>query len=226
MKKLIWIALFIIISVNTFGQTFRVQVGPAISNIDLTVKLPLEFLNKKEYTLKPDPFYGFNIFAGVDYMEREYFNLSSNFGYIRKGGKYNLHQIQIIKLLLPHQETFEGRLDYISFNTLFQPKYTFDDAITPYLSIGPRIDYMTSFELQPDDVDYDEIAEIGKLAYGLLIGGGINYHFGNWQFGGRFDYYLNFSKVVEEKFEYMKLEGDISTKDKVYTVNFSVGYSL
>ena len=81
MKKigLLLIGLTFVILLN--GQTIKIQGGTSISKLDWQNANQLN--NKK--------LIGHSVFAGLDYFDKQYFNLSSNIGLIRKGGEYDIY---------------------------------------------------------------------------------------------------------------------------------------
>lgn len=111
MKKtgLLLIGLTFAILLN--GQTFKIQGGTSISTLDWQLK-----------GINVDPFYnetliGYSVFAGVDYFDKQYFNLSSNIGMIRKGGKDEIQLTFADGDLTGETFTEKPTLDYLSINT-------------------------------------------------------------------------------------------------------------
>jgi hypothetical protein len=71
------------------------------------------------------------------------FNVSSNIGFLRKGGKdsfilRNETEEQVGEIIV------KAKLDYLSVNTTFDLKFPIKDRIFPFISIGPRFDYLIS----------------------------------------------------------------------------------
>ncbi|MFA8449071.1 MAG: hypothetical protein ACEPOW_00080 [Bacteroidales bacterium] len=226
MKKVCVLLCALLFSLSGRSQTITFQAGPAISHIDMMLDV-----SGYQYKVRSETFVGFSAFLGVDYLEKKYFHLSSNLGYIQKGGEYNEfpEELSFFIQFLPGYDFqgMKGILDYVSVNTLVNLKYPIAGKVTPYISFGPRVDYL--FDFNDLFVKYEEINEIGKLSYGLLLGGGVKYRYNRMSFGVRSDYYLNFVKVADEKIDYeelekLGLEARISVEDKVYSLQFSIGY--
>ena len=164
---------------------------------------------------------GFSILAGVDYLDKKYYNLSSNIGFIQKGGKSTI--TFVTETPDPVFEDLEiGKLNYISVNTLVDFKYPILDKVIPYLSIGPRIDYLVSYN--DGFKTLNEINKLEKLNFGMLIGSGLKCNLDKWQLGLKADYCLNFNNIVEWSSSDTNLGGSIS--DKTWLLNLTIGYRL
>ena len=74
---------------------------------------------------------------------------------------------------------------------------------------------------------FDELKKLGEfndISFGLIFGGGFKYDVSDFQFGLRFDYYLDFKKVAEWTLEDPGMGGKISVN--TFTLCLSVGYRL
>ncbi|OQC65101.1 MAG: hypothetical protein BWX49_00139 [Bacteroidetes bacterium ADurb.Bin008] len=78
MRKLLLIFSTLMLSVNLFGQTIKFQGGTTYSNLDWPTHHNFSFYDK--------PFLGYSGLIGLDYCNRNVFNLSSNIGLVQKGG--------------------------------------------------------------------------------------------------------------------------------------------
>jgi len=210
--------LIIITSLSTpcAGQTVRLQVGTSISRLDWK----LTGINTDP--LYPEKLIGYSVFAGVDYMERRYFNLSSNFGFLRKGGKTEV--ILVDEFGKPTGETKidKARLDYMSLNTLIEIKYPVKDIVSPFIGIGPRADILIKYSYQFEGLSDSD--ELQKIAFGLIMGAGVKYDRSKMQYGLRADYYLDFTKIAEWSSDETGLSGEIMAS--VFTVTLSFGLKL
>lgn len=215
---MIRVGLFIvglIVSGVCYSQTLNVQAGTSFSKLDW------ELRGIKFEEFLPQKLTGFVVLAGIDYAEKPYFNLSTNLGVIRKGGKGKL--ILIDQNGEPTGETIltKATLDYLTINTLIEGKYPIKRFI-PFIGLGPRVDFLINASKEFDGLV--AINELNKTALGLIMGGGVKYDLEKFQVGLRADYYLEFLKVAEWKIEQTAVEGEIRTS--VFTVNITVGYKL
>ena len=106
MKKLVCLIGLICLfcSEITFSQVIKIENGVSFSKMNAASSL--NFHN-------PLPFYTVNI--GCDYLEKDWFFLSSEIGYVRKGGKGHSND----EIGFSEKNT----LDCITLNTSFNVKY-------------------------------------------------------------------------------------------------------
>ena len=156
----------------------------------------------------------------IDYLDKQYFNLSSNIGVIRKGGKEKFLIADEFGFPLP-KLIEKATLDYLSINTTIDFKYRIKETIFPYISFGPRFDYL----LRSKHFDALKESDILKnTSIGLILGGGLKYEISNLQFGLRADYFLDFTKVADWTVENSGNVGKISVN--TFTISLSIGYRL
>lgn len=164
---------------------------------------------------------GYSVFAGIGYLENKRFNLSSHLGLIRKGGKGTT--ILTTETGEPNGEkTEKAYLDYITVNTTLDVKYPIKDRIIPFISVGPRYDYLVSYSSDFDGLN--DIDALKKYNVGLILGGGIKYDLSKIQIGLRADYYLNFNKLADWPAQTENLSGKVD--DKTMILNLMIGYKL
>lgn len=205
MKKTVLLLLGLTFTTLLNGQTLKIQGGTSISKLDWQNANQLD--NKK--------LIGHSIFAGLDYFDKQYFNLSSNIGLIRKGGEYYINfdsdEIALDKPVL----------DYLSINTTIDFKYTIKEKFAPFISLGPRVDFLINsknfYALKGN-------GELNDTSIGLLLGGGLKYDISNLQLGLRADYYLNFTEVASWSIESIGKGGEVSVN--TFTMNLTIGYKL
>ena len=212
--------LLIVLTIAIFanGQTVKIQGGTSMSTLDCQYK--------GFYVDSPwdETLIGYSIFAGIDYLDKPYFNLSSNIGMIRKGGKGAIPLTDYGGITM-RNFTDKPTLDYLSLNTTIDFKYRIRETVTPFIGIGPRFDYLLN-----NSKHFDELKELGEfndISFGLILGGGLKYDISDFQIGLRADYYLDFpkyKKIVDWTIEDTGMGGKISIK--TFTVNLSIGYRL
>jgi len=210
MKKTGFLIVILTITFFVYGQTVKIQGGTSVSRFDW--KLLESYLFRQSLV-------GYSIFAGVDYLDKRFFNLSSNVGMIRKGGR--LEYLRYVELGSPSSiYKAKATLDYLSVNTTIDFKYRTGNPITPFISLGPRFDYLLNSDLHFKSLK--DIIALKSASIGLILGGGLIYEICDFQFGLRADYYLDLTKVADWTIEYDGKEISVKT----YTLNMSIGYRL
>jgi len=216
MEKLVLIITILLCTSLTYGQIIKIQGGLSISSIDWELK------NINASPIFDDNLLGYSIFAGIDYMDNKYYNLSSNIGLIKKGGKDELQLVDADFEFTGDSKVMKPTLEYLTLNTLFEVKYSIKEIVSPFISFGPRIDYLVKSSKEFDSLE--EMNELKSISIGMILGGGLKYDFNKIQFGIRYDYNLNFNKIAEWKVETSNISGQIT--DNTFTINMTIGYKL
>jgi len=216
MKKTGLLLIGLTFAIFAHGQTIKIQGGTSFSTLDWQLK-----------GINIDPFFnetliGYSVFAGVDYFDKKYFNLSSNIGMIRKGGKDEMQLTFADGELTGKTITEKPTLDYLSINTAIDLKYRFKEKIAPFISIGPRIDFLVNYSKEFDGLE--ELDGLQKYAIGMILGGGLKYDISNLQFGLRADYYFDFTKVADWTIESTGNGGEVTVN--TFAINLTIGYRL
>jgi len=216
MKKIGLLLIGLTITIFANGQIVKIQGGPSFSQLDLKLNLIDGGVYRNNETMV-----SYSVFAGVDYLEKKYFNLSSNIGMIRKRGRgagardYGSGwQFGLSNKL---------SLDYLSMNTTMDFNYPIK-KISPFISVGPRFDYLLHSNNLPHAFA-DHFDAIKKTSFGLILGGGLKYDISKLQFGLRADYNLDFSKKIAE-WPDLETGSVCDILVNVFTVNLSIGYRL
>ena len=215
MKRLGLLLIGLTMVILLKGQTIKVQGGVSISELDYLIKG-----NFPSVSIYDEKLISYSLFAGLDYLDKQYFNLSSNIGMIRKGGKDEFLITDEYGQSTGLTSIEKPTLDYLSMNTLFELKYRIKDAVAPFISIGPRFDYLVKSNEHFEDLK--DLDELKSISLGLLLGGGVKYDIQNLQFGLRADYYLNFVKVADWNTEFTSRIVNVST----LAINLMIGYRL
>jgi hypothetical protein len=134
-----------------------------------------------------------SFFAGLEYLEKKHWSISSNVGFLRKGGKEPWWVYDFNGNLISTTTAF-ARFDYLSVNTTFNFKYPIKERWIPFLSIGPRVDFL---------LDHDHFfpyfetpGVVRKQSYGLVAAAGIRYQFPRFQVGLKGDHLFSFNKLA------------------------------
>jgi hypothetical protein len=168
------------------AQVLNMQAGVSISNLHSKIDgTNYTFLGQT----RDDP----SAFIGMEYLERKYWSISSNVGFVRKGGK-EANWDSVGGPEITTTETF----DYLSVNTLFNVKYPLGKWV-PYVGIGPRVDFMLSHE---HTFPYFENPGFLKdRSYGLEAAIGLRYAFSSFLVGIRAEHLYNFNHLVSLEWE-------------------------
>lgn len=216
MKKTVLLLIGLTMVILSYGQTIKIQAGTSISKLDWQLK------GVTIGSIYDETLIGYSIFAGVDYLDKRYFNLSSNIGMIRKGGKDEFALMDQNGVLTGQTITEKATLDYLSINTMIDLKYRIKEIVLPFISIGPRFDYLVSSSKHFDSLK--EIDELKRISIGLILGAGLKFDISNLQFGLRADYYLDFTKVADWTIENSEISGKVTVN--TFTINLTIGYRL
>ena len=224
MKSVVLIIIGCLISNFTYGQVLRVQAGISVSSLHARSEFQGNVLTKQY-----EPLIGHSLFLGLDYLVKKHYSLSSNIGFIRKGSTEEYRRVNESGEWV--DATRRETLNYFSINTLLDVKYPIREKMIPYVSVGPRVDFLL------DDTYGSEFLIGGVFRksdflnsynYGLLLGGGATYNFPKFNIGLRGDYYINAKDVVNspERATYKGHYSSYDLKDKTFTVNMLIGYNI
>lgn len=197
---------------SSAGQIIKVQAGMNWSFIEDGSGKPVQGFG--------EPFTGFCTFIGIDYLNLELFNLSSNIGYLTKKGEESYWSLR------PNGGsdliTNKTDLGYLSFNTAFNLKYPVRDLIIPYISAGPRIDYLIK------DSSESRWDILKPAIFGTTMGGGLICRISGIEIGLRYDHYLNFNKNSELRTipGYSGFIGAVEMTEKTSLLSITIAYKL
>lgn len=213
MKNIFLILILFFATSITFSQTIYIQSGVSNSSIDWQIFQNLKIFNKS--------LIGHSFFIGVDYLQKKYFNLSCNLGTLRKGGSDVFQYTDEFGNYL-FSQTQKATADYISFNTTIDLKYPIKDKFIPFVSLGPRIDFLVS-----NSIEFKKLKDnndLYKLNSGINFGLGIKYKISKFLIGLRGDYLMPFANIADYKT--VVGQPDKHIKDKTFLINFIFGYQL
>ena len=128
MKKRYWWSAFVLllISVSVEAQVSRVKMEGGVG-----------FSSMRGMDLFNEAVHPFYFTVGAEYLDRDWFHLSSNVGVVRKGGKDEL----VIALDPVEDEVADWSLmgTFLTLNTLFDVKKVSYDGYTFYAGAGPVV---------------------------------------------------------------------------------------
>jgi opacity protein-like surface antigen len=159
---------------------------------------------------------GYSFFAGIEFLNKKHFGISTNVGYIRTGGKIKMPITDYSFLITAYS------LDYLSVNATLDLKYPIMEKWIPFISVGPRFDYFVRGNKEINS--WEEIRAVNKNNPGLLLGGGLKYDLNKFIIGIQSYFYLNFNPVMEWSAQDELPEG--SANNRTVTINVCLGYKL
>jgi Outer membrane protein beta-barrel domain len=216
MKTRVLLFSLILLGTTINGQTIYLKIGPSFSKLSWNNSI-----------INEDPFnkgiIGFDAIAGINYLNFKYFNLSSNVGFIQKGGSESLTLTGALgDSLITVKET--EKLNFVTINTTLNLKIPVKKILEPYIFVGPRLDYLISYKENIAFIkQFDDAGKLNKFSYGLLLGGGINFNVKKIRLGITLDYYLNMNKLVNDE-----AKTGVTNKlyDNTFAINALIGYKF
>ena len=198
----------LLLSCAAQGQVISIQSGLVASKLDWEAS---SFTNSAYNSYRQS----IPVFIGFDYLNKKYFNLSSQVGYVEKGGQGAGTRLNGVDF---KSETWAK---YVSFNTCGNVKYQFDKRITVYANIGPRIDFLVDSDNSFFKV-YQKNNGLNKINVGLTYGAGIKYRVNKTIIGFSTNRNYNFNPIVD-----LSSSGtEVKVNDQTLLLLFSLGYDL
>lgn len=212
-KNCVWlVCILLCMSVGVKGQVIRVDGGVAFSKLKAK-GIPIN-------SIYSDAVRPFQMSVGLEYCDKDWFNLSSSIGYLRKGGSMN---VGISDNVGDVTEYFDY-IDYLTVNTLFNMKRSVRRE-TYYVGVGPRLDFKMGArstcsalpELEPTMKDARAVVFGLKCELGFWYD--LNEHY---RIGANFSYLPSFTKAWVSPAEDSKMK----IGDRTFTLGLSLGYRL
>lgn len=209
--------LFVLILIvgQTKAQTIRMDNGVSFSSIRDNV-----FQEK---------IYPYHFSFGLDYLNKKFFYLSSDIGYVRKGGQFIASVVEEGNDGVFKTDVY---LDYITVNTLANVKYDFTNKIAGYIGIGPRIDFKLHRKYVSEDKELYQVfsenaPDVKKISAGLKCKMGINCRLSSRFWAGiYFSYLPSFTKVFKVKENQISFGNPSFGKERLFGMGISVSYKI
>ncbi|HOY31399.1 MAG TPA: hypothetical protein PKW80_05935 [Bacteroidales bacterium] len=213
MKNKVLILFFL--GINTLNaQTLNIKIGPAFSKMHFSANYNRQINFDEIYT-------GIAASFKIDYLQKKFFYLSSNFGFINIGGKGYINTNFDGHVLRVYTKT---SLNYLTLNSRFYFKFIDSKKISPFIGIGPRLDYLIHYR-DDQQLIYPLKEGLNKSLYGLDLVAGTHYSIKNFQLGVEIEYNHVFNKLVS--FPSPFIEGLTDKISVGYcTIGFLFGYKL
>jgi len=200
MKKLIGL-IFIVVFANSpiFSQVIKLENGVAISSLNST---KFDFLNKHITT--------YSLLVGMDYWENKIFYLSSEAGYLQKGGK------EENEFLPENGANINESWNYIHLNTTIRFPFQLENNAHFFIGAGPKLDFLIGsdkFE-NPIYAGYN----MNSISFGVKGELGFVKDFDRIRTGINFSYLYDLNKAGGTKV--------LDFKNNTYEIMLSLGYRL
>jgi len=161
----------------------------------------------------------YQLSVGLNYADKSWFNLSSQIGYIRKGGKDKIALWDEPGGMSNYTLQYKEGAGYLSVNTTFQLKKNIRRE-TYYIGAGPRVDFkLNTLENSIEDEDSFHAFNSRTVLYGLKCEAGFNYTINKILLGINFSYLPSFNKQIDTEYE-------LYLRDRTFTLGIVVGYVL
>lgn len=202
MKIVITLVIFNFVFLTVVvAQVFKIENGLSFSSM---TSQKFELLNQRITS--------YSIFAGYDYWEHKNYYLSSEMGYVRKGGKEYFSR---------NTETPEVELsdywDYLQLNTTLRLKYPYRNSHV-FIGLGPKLDFLVSSKDFKDEIFSNVGYQMHSVSYGAKIEAGFVKDLKKVRIGLNGSYFLNINGMG--KSEYNKLNNN------TFLIMFSAGYKI
>jgi hypothetical protein len=182
-----------------FSQTIKVENGFSFSRM-VTNKIDILDNNIINYS----------VVAGCDYWDHKLFYLSSEIGYITKGGKES--DISTPDGIIDIQDTWQ----YIHLNTTMRFKYQIDQSHF-YIGIGPKLDALIGSN-KFTDIIYSDGYEMNRFSIGCIAELGVAQDLNRFRVGVNYSYLVNFGAVGKSPY--------FNVYNNTHTIRLSLGYRL
>lgn len=209
MRYRILLLLLLCNCVYAYSQTIKVANGIGISKM---YSSDIEDIYSS-YT------YDYSNSLGISYWNHKYFNLSSQIGYITKGGISNTTVWGDGGII---SEKIDVKLRYLDLNTLFVAKIPLNKFCV-YAGIGPSVNFLFKRSSNLDskyvlDTPYDvNEGNFNKIGLAIKSELGVAYYWDKLEFG------VSVSNLYD-LFYLDKL--NFNMKSKVFIVMLSIGYVI
>jgi hypothetical protein len=167
MKKILF-GFLILISFPTYSQSLKLNAGVALTNLDWEVN------NSKLFNSGISTFTGS---VGIDYLKKKTFCLSTNVGYLQKGGQSEITYTDNSGNIINTAKT-KAQLNYITLNTYVKIKYPTKSKTYPFLALGVYGGYLIS-----ESKTIDPNNNFEKINSGAVLGLGITHKILKNEFG-------------------------------------------
>lgn len=200
------------------AQMIKVEGGAAFSRLKTR---GLEGSQVFDKAVRP-----FQLSVGLEYCEKDWFNLSSSVGYLRGGGRYDVPYYEEAGIQHSKIEV-RDYIDYITINTVFNVKRSVRRE-TYYVGVGPRVDFRVGTAESLTGTSLDELGleetdlDTNPIVLGLKCEVGFWYTItDHFRLGANFSYLPSFTNAFSSP-----VASDVRFYSQTFTLGLSLGYVL
>ena len=219
MKKGILALICLLCIGQVISQTVYINPGFTYSKLDFVI-----FPGGSEIEFYQDPLFSYGVSAGIEYLERKNYSLTSEILFYQSGGKESGEENHSVH---SKPEDQKAALQYLSLGTYinFNP---IDRIIKLQIQLGPRVDYIVGGYTRQPYTGYSNSSKINRVQYGFNAGLGVYYNLEKLVFGLNAKYMHKLSKIIDYEPDRWDGEYAIATEvsDRVFLFGISVGYKL
>ena len=211
MRRIVSVAVMVILAViSSMAQVIKLETGASFSSMQ-------DDTSQHQFTHNNT---GFTALLGIDWLEHEYFYLSSQVGYMATGGTDKIH-------ILENGGTSIGiadwhmRRDNIHINTTIRAKVPFG-RFHAYVGVGPKLDI--PFNVHMSDSFNSDYSNQGAtfvrhdVMFGIKTEAGMAYDFESLTLGINFAFLPDITRQAS----YLNQ----TTRNNIFTLGISLGYIL
>lgn len=203
-KSSVWlVCMLLCITAIGKAQVVTVENGFAISS--LRIKGLGQIMDKT---------YPYQMSVGMQYLDKGWFNLSSNVGYIRRGERDK--SLDNYESIYGESRIAGSNLYFLTLNTTFDLKKVSRDGYTCFIGVGPRIDFKIKstdiYYFGNNDYQYHKAKGYNSVLFGLKCVAGVRKDLGNMQIVLNFAYLPSFTHVAP------------IIRDRTFTFGLTLGY--
>lgn len=220
MKKPSLFVLFVLFTFTaTFSQTIYLNPGLTYSKLDWAI-----YPGGSEIKFFEDPLFSYGVTAGIEYLQRKNFSLTTEILFYESGGTETGEDSHSG---YSEQEDQKAKMQYLSLGTYFNFN-PLDKTFKIQIQLGPRIDYIVGGYGNDPWKGYMNSRKIERIQYGFNVGIGGYYNIAKFVFGVTAKYLHKLSKIVD--YQPDRWDGDYAMaseiSDRVLFIGVSVGYKL
>lgn len=176
--KTIYTFIFCLLATAGYSQTIYLEAGMTNSRLDWTNIVG---------DVYKSPVNNFFAGAGIEYLDKRYFNLNSQVSYTKKGGSETVQMTGLNGEDLGTQKS-NATFTVVSLSTQVEGKYPLGRMV-PFVAAGPRIDFVNSSSYH--------FSKNEKFLYGGTFSIGLKYTTGRVMTGIKGSYLATFNDVQD-----------------------------
>jgi len=193
------IFIFIFINSSIYAQIIKIENGIAISSF-----------HSKDLNILKQPITTYSALVGLDYWENKNFYLSSELGYLKKGGK------EKNDFLPDDAHKIKESWNFIHLNTTIRFRLRIEKDIHFFVGAGPKLDILISSKEFKNFIYKDY--KMNTLSFGAKGEFGFTKDFNDIRTGINFSYLYDLGRAANSDF--------INLKNNAYMIMLSIGYNL